>query len=199
MKELIELLDYLWDTIEANQTLSKRPQFLYEPIIDNETTSTAKLGNFPVSQQLETSLTAAERCGFKKLADLVRQTIDMLTWSQNPAYTKEKLGINFINNYVFGAATGPDSFLSPKAPPSGFLLLGPNTEYPSHSHPPSEIYMVLTPGAQWQLDGKKWFSVSPGEIIFHSPNQPHAMRTHKDPMLAFAAWLESGIRTAISI
>jgi hypothetical protein len=129
----------------------------------------------------------------------MRQAADLLVWSQNDSYSEAKLGFHFMKNYVFGLLTGPDATFAREAPPSGFLLLGANTEYPVHSHVPREIYLVLTPDVEWRLDGKNWFSVTPGEVIYHAPSQSHAMRTQATPMLAFAAWLDGGSRSAVSI
>ena len=53
-----------------------------------------------------------------------------------------------MQNYAAGLLTGPDAPLACDAPPSGFLLLGPDTDYPAHSHMPREIYLVLTPGRE---------------------------------------------------
>ena len=130
---------------------------------------------------------------------MIKQAAELLIWSQNDAYTEERLGIRFMKNYVFGLLTGPDALFAREAPPSGFLLLGAQTEYPEHSHLPREIYLVLTPDIKWHLDEKNWFSVAPGDVIYHEQNQSHAMRTHSSPMLAFAAWLDSGSRNSISI
>jgi len=104
----------------------------------------------------------------------------------------------------------------------GLQLLLPGETAPAHVHTPSAVRimvegkgaftvvdgeklpmeegdLVLTPGVEWRLNGKKWFSVTPGEVICHAPSQSHAMRTQATPMLAFAAWLDGGSRSAISI
>lgn len=199
MQKLIELFDYIWDSIEASGAIEKRPEGPWRQQAGACTKSESPLEQFPVSSYFETSLAAAERCGLEKISNLMRQAVGFLIWSQNTAYTEAKLGLHFMQNYTFGLLTGPDAPFAREAPPSGFLLLGPNTEYLAHSHVPREIYLVLTPGAEWRLGGKKWFSVSPGEVIYHAPNQLHAMRTQATPMLAFAAWLESGSRSNILI
>ena len=80
-----------------------------------------------------------------------------------------------------------------------FLLLGPHTEYRDHSHAPREVYLVLTAGPQWRVDGGDWFAVEPGQVVFHPSRQLHALRARSTPLLVFAAWLDRGERAAIAI
>lgn len=197
--KLIELYDCVWDFLESAGVIDKRPEAPWKDRAGPPVKSNSLLKQFSVSRYFETALTAAEQGRYRRVSKLVRQVADLLVWSQNPSYSEAKLGAHFMRNYVFGLLTGPDAPLAQDAAPSGFLLLGPNTEYPAHSHVPREIYLVLTPDVEWQLDGKKWFSVTPGEAIYHAPKQTHAMRTNDTPMLAFAAWLDSASRSAIAV
>ena len=199
MHTLIELFDRVWDKIEATEPMVKRPQGSWKSQSDTRVASISQLQNFPVFRHLETALAVVEKRGYRRISNLVKQAVDAMVWSQNPSYSEGKLGSHFMKNYVFGQITGPGAAFAHDTPPSGFLLLGTNTEYPAHSHKPREIYMVLTPGGEWQLDGKDWFSVAPGDVIYHAPNQIHAMRTQAKPMLAFGAWLDIGNRNDISI
>ena len=36
--------------------------------------------------------------------------------------------------------------------------------YPAHHHGPREVYLVMTPGVQWQLDEGDWFEVQAGDL-----------------------------------
>ena len=199
MQKLIELFDYVWDAIEAAGTMGKRPEGFWRHRAEELLTPVSILDQFPVSKYFETSLTAAEQCGLERVSILLRQAADSLVWSQNESYSETKFGPHFMENYVFGLLTGPDALFAREAPPSGFLLLGTNTEYPTHRHVPREVYLVLTPDVEWCLDDTNWFSVTPGEVIYHAPGQSHAIRTQATPMLAFAAWLDHGSRSAITI
>ena len=92
-----------------------------------------------------------------------------------------------MKNCVFGQITESGGPFAHDIPPSDFLLLGTKTEYPAHNHGPREMYMVLTPGCEWELDEKDWFSFASGDVIYHAPNQTHVMRAQTTPMLAFGA------------
>ena len=199
MQKLIELFDCAWDFIESAGGTAKRPEGPWKKGSSGLVESESTLEQFRVSQYLEVSLAEAEKWGFEKIAKMLTQAAGSLVWSQNSSYSEAKLGTHFMRNYAFGLLTGPDAPFAQELPPSGFLLLGKNTEYPAHGHVPREIYLVLTPGAEWSLDQKNWFSVTPGEVIYHAPNQIHAMRTQSVPMLAFAVWLDDGKRNSISI
>ena len=199
MKELIELFCLIWDLVEAAEKRAARPDVLPAPEKKGPLDPRFCLEAFGVSQFFEPCLEAAGSAGFETLANLIRRTSPCMTWSQNPSYTRDRLGGHFMDNYVFGQITGTGAPLAPQAPPSGFLLQGKDTIYPAHSHAPAEIYMALTPGAWWRLDQGPWFPVTPGQVIFHAPNQAHAIQTKDQGLLAFAAWLDRGTRTSISI
>ena len=77
------------------------------------------------------------------------------------------------------------------------MIMGPGVTYPDHHHQPKEVYLVMTPGAQWRLDKGEWFDVSPGDLIYHNSWQMHSMRTTDEPLLAFAGWVETGNRLEI--
>jgi hypothetical protein len=199
MQELIELFECVWDTVEASGELAKRPEGPWRSRAVTPVASASPLEQFGVSRYFETALAAAEKLGYKRVSSLLRKAAHSLVWSQNESYSEAKLGDHFMKNYATGLLTGPGAPFAREAPPSGFLLLGLNIEYPAHRHLPREVYLVLTPGTEWCLDGADWFSVAPGEVIYHSSNQSHAMRTQETPMLAFAAWLDSESRSAINI
>jgi len=199
MQRLIELFDCVWDLIEAAGVLAKRPEGHWNSRAGIPVASASPLEQFDVSKYFESALAAAEKWGSKHVSSLLRKAANSLVWSQNESYSEAKLGDHFMKNYATGLLTGSGAPFACQAPPSGFLLLGPNIEYPAHSHLAKEVYLVLTPGAEWSLDGENWFSVAPGEVIYHSSSQRHAIRTQETPMLAFAAWLESGSRSAINI
>jgi hypothetical protein len=196
MNRLIDLFDYVWDVIETSCQKGNRPKGNYEnPTVASP--DVANLERFPVSAYFEKSVTAVSISGFETLATMLRDSKDLLTWSQNESYSASKLGQHFMDNYVTGQLTGPGAPIAQEAPPSGFILLGENTLYRAHFHLPDEVYLVLTPDIEWCLDNKAWFPVSPGDVIYHAPNQSHAIRTGDTPMIAFAAWLQKGLRKAI--
>jgi hypothetical protein len=154
--------------------------------------------DLPVLDHLERAIALAEA---HELADIARgfaAVENQLRWSQNPSYDASNCDPSFLAGYAYAAFSGPDAPLRCLVPRGGILLMAPNVTYPDHHHAPREVYLVLTPGSQWRLDSGEWFEVAPGDLIFHERWQMHAMRTRDDPLLAFAGWLETGERKAIS-
>ena len=63
----------------------------------------------------------------------------------------------------------------------GVLLLGPDTEYPAHSHQAEELYLPLAGHAWWRSGQSDWRLRPPGQWIHHPSWTTHAMRTAAGP------------------
>lgn len=189
----------LWKAIEGRKDKSgvhqvSEPEFV--PVEDGY--SDAKLGDdFPVMRHLHEALDIARNHEFAAIADAFSNVRNELPWSQNPRYTKDKGGERLLNGYAYASLSGPEGPITCMSPRGGFYLMGPDVFYPAHNHAPREVYLIMTPGCQWQLDEGDWFDVEPGDLIFHQPWQMHAMRSGALPVLAYAAWLEPGNRKDI--
>ena len=70
-----------------------------------------------------------------------------------------------------------------------FSLQQPGVYYPPHSHLAREIYHVICGRSDWQY-GEDWSERGSGDWIFHPSEVHHAMRTHNEPLLAMAAWID---------
>ena len=169
-----------------------------QPVGDGGTDSRFS-STFPALRHLRSAIELADKHVLADLSRLFAETLHELSWSQNPSYTPENVDNAFLNGYAYAGVGGPDCPVRCAAPRGGFMLMGPNVTYQDHRHAPREVYLVMTPGSEWRLDGGDWFAVAPGDLIFHDAWQMHATRTHDQPMLAFAGWLEAGDRSAIEI
>lgn len=65
----------------------------------------------------------------------------------------------------------------------GASLLAPHVRYPDHSHPPEELYLILTSG-RFQHGEESWVSLGPGETFHNPPAIMHAMASGEEPLLA---------------
>jgi len=153
--------------------------------------------HFPVLDHLDDALALTAQGPLAEIGARFAGVMHQLRWSQNPNYTEANSRRSFLDGYAYAGFSGPDAPLLCAVPRGGLVLLGPRVTYPSHHHAPREVYLVLTPGAQWCLDEGEWFDVEAGELIFHDSWQMHAMRTGAQPLLAFAGWIEVGDRRAI--
>lgn len=65
---------------------------------------------------------------------------------------------------------------------------GPGLHYREHWHEPEEIYALLAGRAHVWSEGREAQDYYGGDTIIHTSNQPHAMHTLEQPLLAFAVW-----------
>lgn len=68
----------------------------------------------------------------------------------------------------------------------GVTIMGPNTVYTDHSHPPEETYLVLSPG-EWRQNAGPWREPGVGGVVYNPPGIIHSMRAGNEPLLA--VWL----------
>jgi hypothetical protein len=130
---------------------------------------------------------AAEPVGFG--ADLVTalcRSAPSLVWRQS--YTSGELGAVFMQNYGWTEILGPRSCDSGGQTACGLLLLGADTFYPQHRHEAEEIYVPLHGTAEWRQGDAVWRPCAPGTLIHHQSEEPHAMRTAAEPLLALYLW-----------
>lgn len=119
------------------------------------------------------------------IGELLRLT-PMLSWHQT--YKQPIVGATFLDNYGYTELLGLTGPVPSQRLALGFLLLGPSTTYPRHHHEAEEIYVPLSGTAAWQRGDQGWREESPGTVIHHASNEPHAMRTGIEPLLALYLW-----------
>jgi hypothetical protein len=119
------------------------------------------------------------------VAELIR-VAPFLAWHQT--YKQPTVGAPFLDNYGYTELAGLTGPVPSQRLACGFLLLGPETTYPRHRHEAEEIYVPLSGTAAWQHGNQTWHDESPGAVIHHVSEEPHAMRTGASPLLALYLW-----------
>jgi hypothetical protein len=109
-----------------------------------------------------------------------------LAWRQT--YTLKDLGAEFLDNYGWSELVGQRGPYLSERIACGFLLLGPATTYPSHRHQAEEIYLPLSGTARWLQGDGLWQDKRAGTLIHHQSEEPHAMQTREQPLLALYLW-----------
>jgi hypothetical protein len=152
--------------------------------------SRTPLAQFPGCRHFPTALAEAEKSppAVRQVAAAFAQLEPHLTWQQNPNYTADNLGADFIANYAYADILGPRGLVVEDRIALGFLLLGPGLLYPDHNHPAEELYVPLGGDAEWSRAGGAWAAKAPGEAIHHASGVVHATRTGERPLLALYAW-----------
>lgn len=109
-----------------------------------------------------------------------------LAWGQT--YAAGDLGGRFLERYGWSELIGLRGPIASDRLACGVLLLGPEIEYPPHSHVAEEVYVPLAGTAGWLRGGEGWRHRRPGELIHHPSGVGHAMRTDEQPLLALYLW-----------
>jgi hypothetical protein len=117
-----------------------------------------------------------------QLASLANQ----IAWGQT--YSAEDFGSGFLEKYGWTESIGQRGPVASNRIACGFLILGPQIEYPRHCHGAEEVYVPLTRQILWQQGQQTWACREPHLPIYHAPGVMHAMRTETVPLLALYLW-----------
>jgi Dimethlysulfonioproprionate lyase len=109
-----------------------------------------------------------------------------LEWRQT--YGVADFGVEFLKSYGWTELIGLRGPLPSDRIACGFLLLGPEIEYPAHAHEAEELYLPLAGEVLWMRGGADFAPRAAGTLIEHPSWMPHAMRTLAQPMLALYLW-----------
>lgn len=139
----------------------------------------------PVLSWLEEFSSDMRAVGRPVIAELCRVS-PALAWRQT--YTAGEIGEEFLRNYGWTEILGTVGPLASERLACGFLLLGPDTRYPPHRHAAQEIYIPLSGAARWLQGDAPWRRRQPGTVIQHASEEPHAMQTDEQPLLALYLW-----------
>jgi Dimethlysulfonioproprionate lyase len=122
----------------------------------------------------------------RALVEAIGALAGELDWRQT--YSPADFGERFLQNYGWSEWIGGRGAFASDAIAGGVLILGPDTEYPAHSHEAEELYLPLAGHASWRSAGADWRLRAPGTWIHHPSWTTHAMRTAREPLLAAYVW-----------
>ena len=113
--------------------------------------------------------------------------LELLDWHE--AGWAPDMPASFIGRYAYVEMVGPDGMVREEGFRFGLYLQAPETYYPRHWHTAEELYFVLSGMAEWQQGERPAEVRRPGAYIRHGPDEPHAMRTFGEPLLAMWGWV----------
>lgn len=108
-----------------------------------------------------------------------------LPWAYH--YEARSADEDLAKRIAFAELIGPDGPLMAPDIRVGFTLMAPRTFYPLHAHPAVELYWVMSGHAEWTTPNREQIT-PPGRFVLHRSNEPHAMRTFDEPLLALWVW-----------
>lgn len=123
------------------------------------------------------------------LAAAIEAAAPLFRWRQNPNYTAESMGRDFMAGYGYVEFAGPKEALFRAADVRvGLLLLAAGVHYPLHAHPAEEVYHPLIGNGLWRRGEEPWRSVPAGVAIHHPPMTPHETKATDGTLLALYCW-----------
>lgn len=145
--------------------------------------------DLPVSGLLRAALELISPLAMRPLAVALKEALPQFRWRQNPSYTAENAGAEFMAGYGYVEFAGPkESLCHAQGIRIGLLVLGPGLHYPAHRHPAEEIYVPLTEGA-WRRGAEEWRPVPPGVPIHHPSMIEHETKAGRTALLALYCWV----------
>jgi quercetin dioxygenase-like cupin family protein len=116
-----------------------------------------------------------------KLAGAFANLEPALAWTRRKGWENESAA--FAQGHANTMIIGPGGLEPRDDVWIGASLMAPNTRYPDHSHPPEELYAVLS-GGEWRQAENPWFEPGVGGVVHNTPGIVHAMRSGDKPLLA---------------
>ena len=124
--------------------------------------------------------------GDARICSRMREVRRQLRWRRNSSYADAQ----WLDGYGYCELLGPNGHWRHTSLAMGLLLLAPWVCYPPHVHPATEVYVVISGTAFWRKANEPWRRRAPGSRILHHADEPHAMRTGRQPLLAAYLWLD---------
>ncbi len=137
----------------------------------------------PVCQFLSAAIANARAAGGTagEVAASLEALLPLLAWHRRAG--SDSHGAAFHDGHANAWAIAPNGIERRSDVIVGVTLTAPRIRYPDHSHPPEEIYVVLSDG-EWRRDGLDWHAPGMGGAVHNPPGVRHAMRSGPSPLLA---------------
>jgi quercetin dioxygenase-like cupin family protein len=117
------------------------------------------------------------------VADAFSKIASHLTWRRRIPGKNDQEG--FADNHANATLIGNGGLEQRDDIRMGASLVAPATVYPDHTHPPEEMYLVLSE-SEWRNADTDWHAPGIGGIVHNPPGIVHAMRAQDAPL--FAIW-----------
>ena len=125
--------------------------------------------------------------GLGRLTNAAIGAFAYVNWTQ--FYAEDDWSRSFLPGFANGEGIGPDGIWQSDDLILGLFVLGPGLTYPSHAHPAAEFYIPISGAVEFSIGaGSPFRARSPGEVILHPENVPHAIRTDASPFFAVFGW-----------
>lgn len=103
-------------------------------------------------------------------------------------YKHTDIGQDFLDRFGCYCLIGTGGAFSSENMLAYVVYMPAGLHYPWHDHVGEEIYFVLAGEAEFHRKGEASETLNAGGASFHASSQPHAMTTHKHPVIALVLW-----------
>ena len=103
-------------------------------------------------------------------------------------YADTDIGQHFLDRFGCFCMIGPNAPWTSETLWAFMVHMPPGLDYTWHYHPAEELYVVIDGEAEFRRAGLPSERLRRGGSSFHASNQPHAMRTFDQPVVAYVAW-----------
>ncbi len=167
----------------ATPILERALAFMPELRLDPERPEAARQS---VCRHLSRTLDLGEAGPAAPVAKAIRALEPSLHWRQNPKYTVENKGADFMDGYAFTDF----GLIGSTALYIGVVLLGPGVTYPPTTYSGSEgVFLVIGGCPEWKCGDGPWERTQAGSIIGRPLDGAEGKRSGEEPMLALYAWV----------
>ncbi|MCD4742835.1 MAG: dimethylsulfoniopropionate lyase, partial [Desulfobacteraceae bacterium] len=182
--KIIELVNIIYDYLCDLDEISLSP-FLSEWPSKPFKIRIAAQSKLPVLSYLPELIVDAN-AETERLVKTFKILAEHLAWGQT--YSTDDFGVDFLKKYGWTELIGLRGPVDSKDIACGFLMLGPDIEYPMHSHGAEEVYVPMNSQTLWMQGDDPWVLRPGGVPIYHSSWLQHGMRTESAPLLALYLW-----------
>ena len=141
--------------------------------------------HIPPSDLLQAETRLAARRYFK-VRDAFIAASPLARWRET--YRGTDIGQDFLDRFACYCLIGAGGAFASNLM-SGFVVyMPPGLWYPWHHHPAEEAYLVLAGEARFFREGQPMEVFGEGDVSVHASNQPHAMKTEDQAVMAYVVW-----------
>jgi len=121
----------------------------------------------------------------------VRRAAPFANWQRT--YTEAQVGADFMARYGWFELWGPSGHFLSDTARAYVAFWGAGLTYGWHWHEAEEIYFIGSGAALFRGEGMADAILHTGDTRLHLSNQPHAMDTTDQPILALVLWRGAGL------
>lgn len=139
----------------------------------------------PVSRYLESIEQYVDKGGKGLVSEFIKSQ-SKLQWLQS--YSADDFGPKFLENYAQVELIGERGHFVSNEIAAGFVLVGPNFDYPKHWHVAEAIYIPLTGGSSFKLDEDPVQQFKAGSFVHLESNTRYEVKSSENPLLTLWIW-----------